>query len=359
MKKLIFLILAFLISCAPVEEVIKKELAVKDIRAPKTKAYLPIICKPIEEGKWVQSINTSGDFGMDGVYLNGKVYIGGYGDGKIYSYSPLITEINDTGESILGLAVFQNKVFATSENNNMQGQHTRVFKKNGGWSEIGINGYAAFFTTVWNNNLIVTSTRNLNSIDVNISSDGNSFGRMATFEDWLWVPVTYKNELYVLGHSGGPGGPGYSKAVKWNGSSFVNVPALSINSVNEWQCATEHNGYLYLGSGGWTLNRGNSVAGIYRFDGTNVVQVKSDSNFNETQALLSSRGALYASMGRGFKSTGGSSKIWVMRNDVWKESGFFPNCPLLYALVETPSGYVAAGGRLGSFMLFDNAIVPK
>ena len=343
-----------------ITEVIKREVRRKDLRSGRTIVYLPVVAKGYsQEGVWDSVVATGGNFAIGGVYHQGKSYLGGYGDGKLYSYPPLNLELNNTGEAVLGLTTFKNMVYATSENNNMAGQRTRVFRKNGNWGEVGIEGYAAFFITVWNDNLIVTSTRNLASIDVNISSDGNSFSRMGTFGDWLWVPTVYKGELYILGHGGGPDTQGGSKVVKWNGSAFMPVPALSgTPGVSEWQSAVEHNGYMYLGSGGWTVARGSSMAAVYRFDGANVIKVMDDGNYHEVQALLSSRGNLYASFGHGFKSDEGGSKVYRMTGNSWFESGKFSS-PQLYVLLETPQGYIAAGGSQGNLAIFDNATAPK
>lgn len=365
MKKILLTLVigSLLFGCSiPIEivptDIPKGGIAVKDLKAKKYVKNLPIVFNSqYLVPNWAQAGNTSGDFAMGGAYYNGKVYLGGYGSGKLYSVNPLKLELNDTGEAVLAVVNFNNAVYATSENNDMAGQHTRVFKYDGSWKEIGIDGYAAYFMTVWNNNLVVTSTRNLSSIDVNIGN-GSSFSRMATFSDWLWVPVVYKNELYILGHGGGPDGPGYSKAVKWNGSSFVDVPALCNSSIIEWQSGVEHNGYLYLGSGGWTMARGSSKAAVYRFDGVNLIEVKTDPGYHEVQCLLSSRGSLYATFGQGFKYDNGGSKIWAMNGNSWREFGTFP-CPQLYVIVEIPEGQLAAGGRQGNLNYFYNIFAPK
>jgi hypothetical protein len=361
MKKILALILGlFISSCAIAPEVAQREAARKDLRVGKTSLYLPVIYKGYsQEGIWKQVVSTGGNFAVGGAYLNGKTYLGGYGNGKLYSYPPLNLDLDNTGEAVLGLTVFKNMVYATSENNDMAGQRTRVFKHNGGWQEVGFEGYASFFTTVWNDKLIVTSTRNLKSIDVQVSTDGHNFGRMATLGDWLWVPAVFRGELYILGHGGPAEGPGSAKAVKWNGNNFVDVPALcNTPGVTEWQSAVEHDGYFYVGSGGWTLARGSSMAAVYRFDGNSATKVKEDSAYHEVQALLSSRGRLYASFGHGFKSDVGGSKIYRMVGNSWIESGAFTS-PQLYVLVETPQGYIAAGGSQGTLMVFDNATAPK
>jgi len=301
--------------------------------------------------KWQKVIDSPGNFAMSGVYTQDKLHLGGYGNGNIYSWLPLVTELSNSGEAVLAMCVFKGQVYATSENNDMTGQHTRVLKRTTmGWVEAAsLKGYASFFMTVWGNYLIITATTDLQSIDYWYSYDGSKFIKGAHFNDWLWVPAVFKNDLYLLGHSGPAGGPGYSKAVKWSGNSFVTIPALCRPDVVEWQCATEHDGKLFLGGGGWTLARGTSQAIVYAYDGASCFPVKAEPAYHEVQALLSSKinGYLYASFGAGFKHDVGGSQLWASKDgNQWLDAGTF-DCPQLYVLMDTPYGFIAAGGSQG------------
>ena len=305
--------------------------------------------------KWQRVIDSPGGFAMSGVYINDKLHLGSYGDGHIYSWLPLVTELANSGEAVLGMAVFKGQIYATSENNDMAGQRTRVLKRtNVGWVESGsLKGYASYFMCVWGNYLVVTTTSDLQSIDYWYSPDGANWTHGAHFNDWLWVPAVFRNELYFLGHGGPAGGPGQSKAVKWTGSGWSDVPALC-GPCLEWQCATEHGGKLYLGGGGWTLGRGTSQATVYAFDGQTCQAVKHDQRFHEVQALLSSKinGYLYASFGAGFKADNGGSQLWAsLDGKDWLNAGAF-DCPQLYTLLDTPYGFIAAGGAQGRLAVY-------
>lgn len=305
--------------------------------------------------KWQKVIDSPGGFAMSGVYINDKLHLGTYGDGDIYSWLPLVKELENSGEAILAMCVFKGVIYATSENNNMEGQRTRILKRIGvGWVEAGaINGYASYFMTVWGNYLVVTTTSDLQSIDYWYSSDGCNFIHGGHFNDWVWLPIVYRNELYLIGHSGPAGGPGTAKAIKWTGNGWADVNTLCGNPL-EWQCGVEHKGLLYLGGGGWTLGRGTSQATVYVFDGNVCVPVKNDPNYHEVQTLLSSKinGYLYTSFGHGFKSDEGGSQLWAsLDGATWLDAGKF-DCPQIYVALDTPYGFIAAGGRQGNLNVY-------
>jgi len=309
--------------------------------------------------KWERVINAPGGFAISGVYHNDKLYLGTYGSGQIFSWLPLLEEASNTGESCLGMVEFKGLVYASSENNDEAGQHTRVLRRTPGvgWVDLGIKGYAAFFMTTWNGAIIVTATTDLHTLDYWHSQDGNSFQHGHRFNDWVWVPTTFKGELYFIGHYGRVEDNNGSCAYKWNGSAFVEVPALChVPGVLEWQTATEHNGNLYLGGGGWVLGRGTSQASVWKYDGNTCVKVLDGSPYHECQALLSSKfnGYLYATMGHGFKSDEGGSQIWASLDGStnWLDAGAFPDCPQMYVMIDTPYGFIAAGGKQGNLQAY-------
>jgi len=304
---------------------------------------------------------------MAGVYTHDKLHLGTYGTGDIYSWLPLVAELENSGEAVLAMCEYKGTIYATSENNDMEGQHTRVLKRTPvGWVEAAsLKGYAAYFMAVWGEYLIVTTTSDLRSIDYWYSKDGASFVKGSTFVDWLWVPVVFRNELYLLGHSGPAEGPGHSRAVKWNVDGWKEVPALCRPDVVEWQCATEHSdGKLYLGGGGWTLARGTPQAAVYCYDGQTCAQVKTEPSAHECQALLSSKinGYLYATFGQGFKINEGNSRMWASKDGAtWLDAGTFEDCPNLYVMLDSPYGFVAAGGKEGNLRAyyFDTQVTPQ
>jgi hypothetical protein len=112
---------------------------------------------------------------------------------------------------------------------------------------------------------------------------------------------------------------------------------------------------MYVGAGGWTVARGSSLATVFRFDGVNCVPVKNDPGYHEVQALLSSKinGYLYASFGQGFKTdTEGGSQLWASQDGItWLDAGHF-DCPQLYTLLDTPYGFIAAGGKQGNLSAY-------
>lgn len=306
---------------------------------------------------WQKIIDAPGGFAVCGVYVADKLHLGTYGTGNIYSFLPLVTELENSGEAVLSMCAFKGQVYATSENNDMESQKTRVLRRTGmGWVEAGkISGYATFFMTVWGDYLIVTATTDLKSIDYWYSKDGSNFIHGAHLNDWLWVPVEYNREYYLIGHSGPGFGPGSAMGVKWTGDKFETVPALCRGDVMEWQCADEHNGALYLGGGGWTLGRGTSQATVYRFDGNTCSPVKNDPGYHEVQCVFSSKiyGYLYASFGQGFKTdTEGGSQLWASLDGInWIDAGHF-DCPQLYSLMDSPYGFIVAGGRQGNLSAY-------
>jgi hypothetical protein len=294
---------------------------------------------------------------MSGVYTQDKLHLGTYGIGNVYSWLPLQLELENSGEAVLAMCEFRGQIYATSENNDMEGQHTRVLKRTPvGWVEAAsLKGYAAYFMAVWGQYLIVTTTTDLRGIDYWYSTDGASFTKGISFGDWLWVPVVFQQTLYLLGHSGPAEGPGHSKAVRWTGNKWEDVPALCRPEVVEWQCGTEHGGKLYLGGGGWTLARGESEARVYCFDGQNCTLVKADHAYFECQALLSSKfnGYLYATFGQGFKVNEGNSRMWASKDGVtWLDAGTFEDCPNLYVMLDTPYGFVCSGGKEGNLRAY-------
>ena len=308
--------------------------------------------------KWQKVVDAPGGFAMAGVYTRDKLHLGTYGTGNIYSWLPLVAELENSGEAVLSMVEFKGQIFCTSENNDMEGQRTRVLKRTAiGWVEAGsIKGYASYFMAVWGNYLVVTATTDLKTIDYWYSSDGQTFIKGAHFNDWVWVPVIFKGDLFLIGHSGPAEGPGTAKAIKWTGSGWADVPALCRSDVLEWQCAVEHNGLLYLGAGGWILGRGTSKAMVERFDGMACMTVKNDPGYHEVQALLSSKinGYLYASFGQGFKTDlEGGSQLWASLDGInWLDAGHFPECPQMYTLLDTPYGFVCAGGKQGNLQAY-------
>jgi hypothetical protein len=311
---------------------------------------------------WTKLEDISGNFAMCGDYFGSKSYFGGYGSGNIYSFTPLSLELENSGESILSMCSHGGVLYAASENNDgaeWPDCKTGVYRiAGGGWVRADITGYAAFFMCSWGTQLIVTtsSSGRLNTLDIWSSTDGENFDQIGHIDNWAWVPFVFNGDLYLAGHRGAVQAAenNGSLVLKYNGSGFDEVPALC-DICMEWQCAVEHKGFLFLGAGGWLLGRGTSQATIYRFDGHNCTAVKNDSGYHEVQNLLSATdGNLYASLGHGFKSDDGGSRVLVSADagETWTESGSFNDCPQLYALMETSDGLMAGGGSDGNLKIY-------
>ena len=98
------------------------------------------------------------------------------------------------------------------------------------------------------------------------------------------------------------------------------------------------------------MGRGVSTAAVYKFNGQTCEKVLDGSPYHECQALLSStfNGYLYATFGQGFKINEGSSRMWAtLDGGEWLSAGTFEDCPNLYVMLDTPYGYVCAGGQEG------------
>ncbi len=163
---------------------------------------------------WTQLFKQGGNFGCCGAYSEGRLFVGGYGSGDIYAYPPFAQVAGNTGEAVLSMVEFRDTLYATSENNDSEGGTTRVLRRVGDtWAPVNIDGYAAYFCCVWGNSLVVTTCPDgrptYQYIDVWVSSDGYNFSRLGRLGDWLWVPVVYKGDLYVLGHAGSAGTAGW------------------------------------------------------------------------------------------------------------------------------------------------------
>lgn len=309
---------------------------------------------------WQQLFKQNGNFAVCAAFDDGRLYMGGYGDGAIYAYPPLEQVLSGTGEAILGMVNFKGTLFATCENNDAEGYRAHIYKQvAGGWSRLEVESHAALFCCVWGDYLVVTTSHEgpptYQYIDVWLSSDGSSFSHIAKLSDWLWVPAVYRTELYLLGHAGAAGTDGGSKAVKLTNTGFVTVAALTgVSGIKEWQCAAVHSDLLFLGGGGWTIARDTTtLARVFSFDGTLCTLSKHVPDYSEIGAICSHSGTLYASAASGYKytsgyATPGNSQVWKSTDNgvTWSLDNTF-GCPQLYALVSTDQGLYAAGGGNG------------
>jgi hypothetical protein len=76
---------------------------------------------------------------------------------------------------------------------------------------------------------------------------------------------------------------------------------------------------------------------------------------HECQALLSSKinGYLYATFGSGFKINEGNSRMWASKDGAtWLDAGTFEDCPNLYVMIESPYGFLTAGGKEGNLRTY-------
>jgi len=258
-------------------------------------------------------------------------------------------------------------VYAATENNDAADWpncRTGIYRRSGGsWTRGDLPGFATYFMCRWGNSIVFTycNSNRFTTVEVYQSTDGVNFNAMGQFSDWWWVPTVYKNELYVIGHKGKiqeAGNP--CGAIKWTGNNFVEVAALTgVSHVVEWQCAAEHNGYMFLGAGGWLLQRGDrDIAAVYRYDGASCVESLRVAGYSEASAIGSHNGVLYAAFASGFKydgsyATPGNSQVWssIDNGSTWTYNATFPMAQL-YVLLSTGDALIAAGGNSDNLQVY-------
>jgi hypothetical protein len=93
------------------------------------------------------------------------------------------------------------------------------------------------------------------------------------------------------------------------GTRFEAVPVLEVEY--QYQCAFPWRGRLYLGTGGWTVNRtAKNQARIYRFDGKKREQVLADIQLNGITSLVACGRHLYALADSGWETPVGSAALY-------------------------------------------------
>ena len=277
--------------------------------------------------------------------FNGRVYAGThYGDSsEIYDYPPLAKQQFFGGESVLDFEAFGGSLYSAHENGSklyrLSGGHWDLVHDHPGWSYM-------FFLRQFQGALYAIGG-NAQGISVLRTTNGQDYTKTADLAGWLWLPVEYQGELYLLGHEGQaydalPAAGGKSPS----GSSFTLVAALGGGP--EYQCAHAWNGFLYLGTGGWTNDRqSNDSARIYRFDGTIRTQVHAVA-MNGVTSIASSATRLYATVDSGWERAAGQSRIYESSDGLtWSLMNTFPEPEMRQVVVRPDGSLLTFGGRAG------------
>lgn len=310
-------------------------------------------------GTWTKTVGSGlNGFGLCGTYWNGKLFVAGYGRGAIVSYNPETEECQKGDEAVFNIVPFKGTLYAPSEQNSRSGT-TRILQRTaGGWVDIPVPGYATYFMAANSESLVFSATKNIlqesvsgSTIDIYQTSDGVNINYLGNTGAWIWVPVFYRNELYILGHTGECYNDGTGAAVKWNGAGWSTVSAFSTGK--EWQACCEHGDYLFVGGTGQTSGRRDdtTLASVYRYDGSSLTLMKNVPGYSEVSGLASIDGVLWASFCSGFKyndggyATPGDCQIWYSLDNGsnWTLDATLPQ-PSVYAFVEFAGTIVAIGG---------------
>ncbi len=194
------------------------------------------------------------------VYRN-KIFGGTHNRGGLYSYDinsgQFSEEMNGVSdrqgwEAVLDLIVHKDSLYSINEMR--PSEVRRLDSQTGSWVICNAPELEYYmFTTLFNERLYLTGGSR-SKIDLLRTDDGHYFYKVFSSHDWVWRPVVYKNELYLLGHGGSAYDKQGAKAYKSkDGISFEEETGLAGGP--EYQCAFQWRDYLYLGTGGWTNNR--------------------------------------------------------------------------------------------------------
>lgn len=285
---------------------------------------------------------------VSGAVFGGRIYGGTHfgGTSAIYDYPPFELQQQFGGESVLDFGEYAGVLFSAHENGprvyRLAGDEwTLAFEHGDGWVYM-------FFMTVFRSTLVV-SGGTVDFIGLVGTGDGSTFPDLAVMPGWNWLPVVYRDELYMLGHAGSAYAPEGASAVRSaDGVAFATVDALSGGP--EYQCGYVWNDLLFLGTGGWTTDRtGTGLAFIYAFDGTSRTQVFSGDR-NGVTDIIAFRGSLYATVDAGWETPDGDSALYESPDGAaWSLLRTFPDPELRHLEVVDDSALVVYGGRAGGY----------
>jgi len=283
---------------------------------------------------------------VSGEVFGGRIYGGTHlaPSSEIYDYPPFRRQQFFGGESILDFCPLGGVLYSTHENGpkiyKLVNDQWELAYERSGWSYM-------FFMTNFGGYLYATGGTTA-GVGLLRTSDGTTWDTVASFSNWVWLIVVYNNELYLVGHEGS--GYAAEPAVGYkssNGTSFSVVPALGGGA--EYQCVYVWNGHLYLGTGGWTNNRGsNDSARIYRYDGTTRTQVLSVP-MNGVTSICAMGGKLYATIDSGWERPSGESRVYESPNGTdWTLIKTFPDPEMRHLAAQGNSQLIAFGGKAGA-----------
>ncbi|NMC72277.1 MAG: hypothetical protein GYA57_19760 [Myxococcales bacterium] len=285
---------------------------------------------------------------VSGGVWDGRLYAGTHlgGASAIYDYPPFREQQVFGGESVLDFCAFAGTLFSSHENG------PRIYRLTGDSWELahdhGSGWVYMFFLTVFRGSLWATGGT-AEFVGLLESTDGSTYAERAVLPGWNWLPVVYRDLLYVVGHDGAAYSPepasGYASP---DGIRFDRVEALTGGP--EYQCACVWRDELFLGTGGWTNDRGNDAsARIYVFDGMNRTEVFATDR-NGVTDLIAFRGRLYATVDSGWERPEGDSRLYEsVDGTTWSIVRTFPDPELRHMETLGDDTLVVYGGRAGDY----------
>jgi hypothetical protein len=305
---------------------------------------------------------------VSGIWHRDRVYGGTHNPGSVYAFglSPLgadrkrdfFPHPQAPTEAVLDLVTFQDELFGVVEKS--PSEIRRLNRETGAWEAVDIPSREGFyFGAVFQGKLYVSGGHPQRSgMTLFRSADGRRFVEAAQLPDWAWIPVVFQEDLYFLGHKGAAYSNRGTVAFRSrDGSRFEAVAALEVEF--QYQCAVPWEGQLYLGTGGWTVNRtAKNQARIYRFDGKKREQVLADIQLNGITSLAACGRHLYALADSGWETPTGSSALYrTADGENWGKVRTFPVPELRKIVVVAGKHLLLLGGKnreYGAVYLHEN-----
>ncbi len=299
------------------------------------------------DGQWTEIGRQNVTRFVSGEVFGGRIYGGTHlaPSSEIYDYPPFRRQQFFGGESVLDFCSFGGALYSTHENGpriyRLVNDQWELAYERSGWTY-------SFFMTNFAGCLYATGGT-ASAVGLLKTSNGTIWETVAGFSDWVWLTIVYNNELYVFGHEGAAYAAEPAVAYRSpDGASFSVVPALGGGA--EYQCACVWSGHLYLGTGGWTNNRGsNDSARIYRYDGSARTQVLSVA-MNGVTSICAMGDKLYATVDSGWERPSGESRLYESPNGTdWTLIKTFADPEMRALAAYDDSRLIVFGGKAGAY----------
>jgi hypothetical protein len=293
---------------------------------------------------------------VSGIWHRERVFAGTHNPGSVYAFAlnPLGADVRRDffpdkqapTEAVLDLIAFQDTLYGVVEKS--PSEIRRLNRATGAWETVDIPSREGFyFGAVFQGKLYVSGGYPQRSgMTIFRSADGRRFEEAAHLPDWVWIPAVFQDELYFLGHQGSAyANRGTAAFRSRDGSRFEAVPVLEVEY--QYQCAFPWRGRLYLGTGGWTVNRtAKNQARIYRFDGKKREQVLADIQLNGITSLAACGRHLYALADSGWETPTGSAALYrTADGDNWEKVRTFPHPEMRKIVVVAGKHILLFGGK--------------